>query len=88
MIDSTQRRILKNITFFKAFDDEELNYLLPYIEKETFPKGNIVFKTGSRGDKVYFLVSGKVSVIKVLSMNLDYLGYEPQQIVETLGTFV
>ena len=79
--------ILKNVTFFKAFDDEELTYLLPYIDKETFRKGDIILKTGSRGNKLYCLVSGKVSVIKVLSMNLDYLGYEPQQIVETLGTF-
>jgi BirA family biotin operon repressor/biotin-[acetyl-CoA-carboxylase] ligase len=87
MIDSTQLAVLKKVSFFEALDDEELTSLLPYIEKETFKKGIIVFKTGSRGNKVYFLVSGKVSVIKVLSMNLDYLGYEPQQIVETLGTF-
>jgi CRP-like cAMP-binding protein len=87
MIDSTQLANLKNVTFFQAFDDEELTYLLPYIDKETFRKGDIILKTGSRGNKLYCLVSGKVSVIKLLSMNLDYLGYDPQQIVETLGTF-
>ena len=62
-------------------------YLLPYIDREFFRKGEFVIRTGSQGDKVYFLVSGKVRVRKVLLMNLDYLGYKPMEIVEDLGTF-
>ena len=87
MIDSTQLKVLKSVFFFSVFDDQELAYLLPYIDKETFRKGDIVIKTGSQGKKVYFLASGKVRVIKVLSVNLDYLGYKPMDIIETLRTF-
>jgi CRP/FNR family cyclic AMP-dependent transcriptional regulator len=87
MIESTQLEVLKNLSFFSDLNDDELTYLLPYIDRETFHEGDVVVKTGSQGNKVYFLVSGKVTVKKVLSVNLDYLGYKPMEITETLRAF-
>ena len=87
MIDSTQLNVLNKLSFFKDYDDERLRGVLPYLEKESFRKDEFIIRTGSQGNKVYFLVSGKVRVRKVLLMNLDYLGYKPMEIVEDLGTF-
>jgi len=87
MIDSTQLMVLNKLSFFKDYDSERLISLLPYIDREFVRKGEFIIRTGSQGDKVYFLVSGKVRVRKVLLMNLDYLGYKPMEIVEDLGTF-
>jgi BirA family biotin operon repressor/biotin-[acetyl-CoA-carboxylase] ligase len=83
----TDLDILKNLAFFSVFDEGELSYLLAYIEKEEFGKGDTVIEAGSKGRNVSFLVSGKVSVKKTLSLNLEYLGYKPLTIVEPLGTF-
>ena len=87
MINSTQRNVLRKLSFFKDYDDERLTALLPYMDKESFRKDEFIIRTGSQGDKVYFLVSGKVKVRKVLLMNLDYLGYKPMEIMEDLGNF-
>jgi len=87
LIDSTELKVLTKVSFFADMDNEQLDYLLKYINKESFRKGDLVIKTGSEGDKVYFLVSGKIRVRKVLSMNLDYLGYKPMEITEDLGSF-
>jgi len=88
MIDSTQLMVLNKLSFFKDYDSERLISLLPYIDGEFVRKGEFIIRTGSQGDKVYFLVSGKVRVRKVLLMNLDYLGYKPMEIVEDLGPLI
>jgi CRP-like cAMP-binding protein len=87
MIDSAQLKALGKVSFFEGGDAGRLTDLLPYLDKESFRKGELIIRTGSQGDKVYFLVSGKVKVRKMLLMNLDYLGYKPIDIVEDLGTF-
>jgi CRP-like cAMP-binding protein len=87
MIDSTQLSVLNKLSFFKDYDDERLTDVLPYLDKELFRKDEFIIRTGSQGNKVYFLVSGKVRVRKMLLMNLDYLGYKPMEIIEELGTF-
>ncbi len=87
MIDSTELKVLKKVSFFSGLDDDQLSYLVKYIDKESFQKNDFIIKTGTEGDKVYFLLSGKVRVRKVLSMNLDYLGYKPIEVNEDLGTF-
>jgi CRP-like cAMP-binding protein len=87
MIDSKELSVLCQVFFFKGHDSQKLACLLPYIDKESFRKGEFIIRTGSQGDKVYFLISGRVRVRKVLAMNLDYLGYKPMEIVEDLGTF-
>ncbi len=79
--------VLKKMSFFSGLDSEQLAYLSQYLEKESFHKGDLVIRTGSEGNKVYFLISGRVRVRKVLTMNLDYLGYKPMEITEDLGTF-
>ncbi len=87
IIDPTKLKLLKTISLFSDLNEEELNYLLPYIEEDSYHKGDTIIKTGSKGEKVYFLISGKVRLIKVLSINLDYLGYKPMEVIETLNTF-
>jgi CRP-like cAMP-binding protein len=87
MIDTTQLKALRGVNFFSGYDDNDLGKLLPFIDKESFRRGDHIIRTGSEGDKVYYLVSGRVRVIKVLNMNLEYLGYKPIEMIETLGTF-
>jgi len=79
--------VLRKMSFFSDMDDKQLAYLSQYMDKESFRKGDLIIKTGTEGNKVYFLITGKVRVRKVLTMNLDYLGYKPMEITEDLGTF-
>ncbi len=87
MLDAKQLKVLENVAFFSDYDKEDLTYLLQYIDKESFQKDDLIIKTGTQGNKVYFLISGRVRVRKVLTMNLEYLGYKPMEIIEDLGTF-
>ncbi len=79
--------VLRKMSFFSEMGDKQLAYLSQYMDKELFHKGDLIIKTGTDGNKVHFLISGKVRVRKVLTMNLDYLGYKPMEITEDLGTF-
>lgn len=87
MIETKQMEVLKNMSFFSGLNDTQLAYLSQYMDKELFHKGDLIIKTGTEGNKVLFLISGRVRVRKVLTMNLDFLGYKPKQITEDLGTF-
>lgn len=87
MIDSSELEDLRKVPLFTECDEEELTYLSQYVHKESYRKGDFIIRTGSEGDKVYFLTSGRVRVTKVLLMNLDYLGYKPMEFTEPLGTF-
>ncbi len=87
MTDPEQINALKKMTFFTGLDEGQLSYLSKFIEKESFSKDTLIIRTGSEGNKVYFLVSGNVRVRKILTMDLDYLGYKPIEITEELGTF-
>jgi len=79
--------ILREQAFFSVFDEGELRYLSTHVEKEKHSRGDTVIEAGSEGRRVYFLVSGRVSVKKTLSLDLAYLGYQPLSLVESLGTF-
>lgn len=55
---------LKNLSFYHLFNDDILNEVLKIISLEYFPKGSVIIKEGSQGDKFYSVIKGEVEVLK------------------------
>jgi uncharacterized protein YjbI with pentapeptide repeats len=55
-------RLKENVQFLKNFNDGELLGVLKSTQREVFQDGEIVFKEGTRGDKMYIIIAGKVKI--------------------------
>ncbi len=54
----------KNIPIFSEIEEHELNDILKIARAISFPEGRTIIEEGSKGDSIYFIVSGIVSVSK------------------------
>ncbi len=57
-------RSLSRIKILHSLPAEEVIKLIPYIKKAEFKKEETIFEEGDIGDRLYFIVSGKVNVIR------------------------
>jgi len=57
-------RSLSRIKILHSLPAEEVIKLIPYIKKAEFKKAETIFEEGDIGDRLYFIVSGKVNVIR------------------------
>ena len=55
-------RLKENVAFLKNFNDGELLGVLKSTQREVFQDNEIVFKEGTRGDKMYIIIAGKVKI--------------------------
>jgi uncharacterized protein YjbI with pentapeptide repeats len=70
-------RLKENVVFFKNFNDGELLGVLKSTQREVFQNGEIVFKEGTRGDKMYIIISGTIKISR-------YLGNKQEEVLATL----
>jgi len=54
---------LKNISLFRELDVDQLAVVESHLHPLSHKKGDFIFKEGDPGDKIYFILSGIVSVI-------------------------
>lgn len=59
--------LLRALELFDQYPEERLRALTQYLEPLSFADGAEVFREGSEGDGLYFVVSGRVRVTKVLA---------------------
>lgn len=59
-------RLKENVTFLKNFNDGELLGVLKSTQREVFQDKEVVFKEGTRGDKMYIIIAGKVKISRNL----------------------
>ena len=55
---------LQEQALFGGFSDEDLAVVVPLLEEERFPAGHEIVREGEVGDRLYFIVSGSVEVMK------------------------
>lgn len=55
-------KLKENVVFFKNFNDGELLGVLKSTQREVFSDNEVVFKEGTRGDKMYIIISGEVRI--------------------------
>ncbi len=52
------------IPLFSELDEQELQSLLPQVQSKTFQEGSLICREGERGDSLFVLSRGEVSIIK------------------------
>ena len=60
---------MQSLDIFKDLTPKQLQKVKKYMHPLQFKKSDIVFQEGDPGDKIYFILSGGVSVIAKLSQN-------------------
>lgn len=64
-----QKLALKNLSVFKDLTEEQLQTVQKFMHPVSIKKNDIVFREGDPGDKIYFILSGGVSVLANISEN-------------------
>ena len=64
-------KLKENVVFFQNFNDGELLALLKSTQHEVFEDKEAVFKEGTRGDKMYIIISGKVRIARNIGRNQE-----------------
>ncbi|MCI4624554.1 MAG: serine/threonine-protein kinase [Candidatus Magnetoovum sp. WYHC-5] len=67
-------------TFFSDFSFEELNKIFKISTKHAYKEGDVIFKEGTVGKKMYIILSGKVKIIKYFE------GHNEESILNHLQT--
>lgn len=55
-------KLKENVVFFRNFNDGELLGVLKSTQREVFQDNEVVFKEGTRGDKMYIIITGCVRI--------------------------
>lgn len=74
-------KLKENVVFFQNFNDGELLALLKSTQREIYEANDVVFKEGTRGDKMYIIISGEVRI----SRNI---GQKQEEVLATLASGV
>lgn len=72
-------KLKEGVVFFNNFNDGELLALLKSTQREMMKDGEIIFKEGTRGDKMYIVISGKVRIGRPI-------GQKQEEVLATLET--
>ena len=55
-------RVLKDLKFFKRFDQETRNLIYRNADFEHFKGHSVIFNQGDIGDKLYVILKGRVAI--------------------------
>ena len=64
-------KLKENVVFFQNFNDGELLALLKSTQREVYDDKEGVFKEGTRGDKMYIIISGSVRIARNIGRNQE-----------------
>ncbi len=56
------KNILKEISFFEDFDNNELDFFSKQLSLQSVPEGTVLFNEGEIGDYLFFIVEGSIEV--------------------------
>ncbi len=56
--------LAKEFPLFSRFTEKELKEISNYLDYRVFPKGSVLFEEGDPGDKVFFIVKGRVGLYR------------------------
>lgn len=56
-------QVIRNIELFRSLTLKEIAEIVPHLEEDIFLPNDIIIKSGTYGDSMYFLASGTVAVL-------------------------
>ncbi len=66
---------IHNIPLLSSLNDEEIEEISQGVVTQEFKKGDIIFRTGDRADRLYIVCQGKMKIFKYLSDGREQLLY-------------
>ncbi|MEX2355477.1 MAG: Crp/Fnr family transcriptional regulator [Thermaerobacterales bacterium] len=57
-------RLLRRVDVLRHLSDEDLAQLVPYVQRRRIPAGTVVFVQDDPGRAVYFVLEGRIKIIK------------------------
>ncbi len=73
--------LAKEFPLFSTFSERELEEIAKYLDYKVYPKGEVLFEEGDPGDKIFFIVKGRVGLYRP-----DPFGNEVKVAVSEEGT--
>jgi CRP-like cAMP-binding protein len=61
MIES---KTLQHYSLFGGLLEDQINQILPYMEYKTLEAGELLMTEGERNEKIYFILQGRVDIVK------------------------
>jgi len=61
MIDA---KMLQRYSLFGGLLEDQIDLIIPLMEKNNYAPGDVIITEGTPNDKVFFIVEGKVSIMK------------------------
>jgi len=58
-----QRDLLRGIPLFRNLENDDLELVITYLKKESYPKNALVFRKGDLADMLYLVESGQLAVV-------------------------
>lgn len=58
-----RKNILKNVSLFNSFEEEELNKLVNRIDERSYKEGETIIKMGDPGESMFILAEGLIEVL-------------------------
>ncbi len=56
--------LAKKFPLFENFSDKELQEIANYLDYKVYPEGEVLFEEGDPGDKIFFIVKGRVGLYR------------------------
>ncbi len=56
--------LAKQFPLFESFSEKELQEIAQYLDYVVYPKGEVLFEEGDPGDKIFFIVKGRVGLYR------------------------
>ena len=72
-------KLKENVVAFRNFNDGEMLEILKSTQREIFQPDEIVFKEGTRGDKMYIIITGGIKISR-------YMGKSREEVLAVLET--
>ncbi len=65
-------QFLKKVSLFRNIPPDNIELLLDSIQYRKYRKGDEIIKEGEKGDSLFFLIQGQVSITKKMTLFTDY----------------
>ncbi|SMO34003.1 Cyclic nucleotide-binding domain-containing protein [Balnearium lithotrophicum] len=56
--------LIRNFPLFRNFTEKELREISEYLDYKVFSKGEVLFEEGDPGDRIFFIVKGRVDLFR------------------------
>lgn len=81
--DCKDNSCIKNVPLLSGLNEEEMDKIVEGVNTKDYKKGDYIFRTGHKADRLYIVCSGKMKIYKYLSDGREQILY-----IYSAGDFV